>query len=78
MRIAPADDVAAQCGRGRLSTNLLLVETGRFVMWLNSDSNYQFVVDQQKAQRQAAEQARLARRGQRRRWWKRSNPPQSR
>ena len=42
------------------------------------DSNYQFVLDQQKAMRQAAAQARLAQRGQRRRWWKRSNTPQSR
>jgi hypothetical protein len=47
-------------------------------MWLNNDANYQVVIDQQKAIRQAAERARLARRGQRRRWWKRSNPPQSR
>jgi hypothetical protein len=50
---------------------------GRFVMQ-GHDSNYRFVIDQQKAIRQAAEQARLAKRGQRRRWWKRANPPQSR
>ena len=42
------------------------------------DSNYQFVQDKQKALRQAAAEARLAKRGQRRRWWKRSNPPQAR
>jgi len=47
-------------------------------MWRNSDSDYRFVIEQQKAMRQAAEQARLARRSQRRRWWKRSNSPQSR
>ncbi|GAA3432228.1 hypothetical protein [Kutzneria kofuensis] len=47
-------------------------------MWQINDSQYQYVVDQQKAQRQAAEQARMARRGQRRRWWKRANQPQSR
>lgn len=71
------DDVAAQRGCGGLSPNLVSVEMGRFVM-PGYDSNYQFVMDRQKAMRQAAEQARLARRGQRRRWWKRSNPPQSR
>jgi len=47
-------------------------------MWQDNDSNYRYVLEQQKAMRQAAEQARLARRGQRRRWWKRSNSPQSR
>jgi hypothetical protein len=47
-------------------------------MWRNNDSNYQYVLERQNAMRQAAEQARLVRRGQRRRWWKRSNPPQSR
>jgi hypothetical protein len=53
------------------------VEMGRIVMW-NSDANYRFVLERQQSMRQAAEQARLAKRGQRRRWWKRSNPPQSR
>jgi hypothetical protein len=47
-------------------------------MWQAKDSNYMYVLDKQEAVRQAAQEARLARKGQRRRWWKRSNPPQSR
>ena len=47
-------------------------------MWQSNDSNYQFVMEQQKAQRQAAELARAARGGRRRRWWKRANQPQTR
>ena len=47
-------------------------------MWQTNDSNYQFVLEHQKAQRLAAEQARAARGGRRRRWWKRANQPQVR
>ena len=47
-------------------------------MWEINDTSYRFVQEQQKAARQAAERVRMARRGQRRRWWKRSNAPQSR
>ncbi|MFI9386308.1 hypothetical protein [Kutzneria sp. NPDC052558] len=47
-------------------------------MWSNNDSDYRFVLERQKAMREAAEQARMARRAQRRRWWKRSTMPQSR
>jgi hypothetical protein len=53
-----------------------LSSKGRFVVV--HDSHYQFVADKQKAFRQAAAQARLAKRSQRRRWWKRSNSPQAR
>jgi hypothetical protein len=71
------DDVTAQCVDHPLRPNVVSVEMGRIVMW-NSDANYRFVLERQQSMRQAAEQARLAKRGQRRRWWKRSNPPQSR
>jgi hypothetical protein len=47
-------------------------------MWQSNDSNYQFVMEQQKAQRQSAELARAARGARRRRWWKRANQPQTR
>lgn len=70
--------MTAQCLRWGLRPNLKVAEKGRFVMWQLSDSNYQYVMEQQKAQRQAAEQVRAARRGNRRRWWKRGNQPQSR